>query len=136
MSEKNEKTVNEQYLEAMSKRTEAVQASGEVPSRYVYEHEGHTWVLTLPRSVMEQKKLIHARNEYYATDSYEAEDKMLRMMAQNARVDDREVKLEQLDLGQIEVLKLAYLDGLLLPLSLGGENALKKYMQTAVQNLG
>lgn len=129
---KNEKSLNEQYLDAMTKRTENVQATGEVPSRYVYENEGHTWVLTLPRSVMEQKRLIHARNEYFARETYETEEVLLRLMVANARVDEHEVRLENLSLGEIEVMKLAFLDGLLLPLSLGGENAVKTYMQKVI----
>lgn len=129
------KSVNEQYLEKMNEITERAQASGEVPSVFPYTHNGKTWVLSLPRSVMEQKRLIHIRNEYLVHGTYEAEKAMLDVMAANATCDGKPVKLDMLELGEIEVMKLAYMDGLLLPLSLGGEKALLTYMEAAVANL-
>lgn len=135
MAEKNEKTVNEQYLDTIKRHTEAAQASGDIPEMFVYEHGGKRWVLTLPRSVMAQKRLLHARNEFFARGSYEAEEALLEMIAQNAKVENREVILNQLSMGEIEVLKIAYMDGLLLPLSLGGEKAVLNYMEAAVKNM-
>ena len=129
------KSVNEQYLEKMNEITERAQASGEVPSVFPYRYNGKTWVLSLPRSVMEQKRLIHLRNEYLLQGTYDAEKAMLNVMVANALCDDKPVKLDLLELGEIEVLKLAYMDGLLLPLSLGGEKALLTYMESAVANL-
>lgn len=136
MAEKNEKTVNEQYLDLMSKITERAQSSGDIPETFVYTHNEHQWVLTLPRSVMAQKRLLHARNTFFQTNTYEAEEEMLKLFAQNAKVDGRDVNLNQLSMGEIEVLKIAYMDGLLLPLSLGGETAVMNYMKATVENLG
>lgn len=132
---KNEKTVNEQYLEIVGKQIEQVQKSGDIPETFVYSHADHNWLLTLPRSVMAQKRLVHLRNTFISTGTYEAEEALLKAIVQNTKMDGRDVNLEQLSIGEIEVLKIAYMDGLLLPLSLGGENAVLKYMQATVDNL-
>ena len=129
------KSVNEQYLETMTKVTERVQASGTGQNSFGYSHKGQNWLLTLPRSVMEQKRLLHLRNEYILNGTFEAEKAMLDVMAAHAMCDGKPVRLDMLDLGDIEVLKIAYLDGLLLPLSLGGEKAVTTYMEAAVANL-
>lgn len=134
MSEKNDKTVNEQYLDLVKNKIESVQQSGDIPEMFTYSHEGHNWVLLLPRSVMAQKRLVHLRNAYLVSNSYEAEEALLQALIKNVKMDGREVGLEQLTMGEIEVLKIAYMDGLLLPLSLGGENAVMKYMQATVAN--
>lgn len=131
----SEKTVHEQYLETIDRHTEAVQKTGAIPETYSYEHGGHKWLLMLPRSVMAQKQLIHARNEYFVKGTYDTEEALLKLMAANSKVDGRDVNLNQLTIGELEVLKVAYLDGLLLPLSLGGENAVLTYKKNAVENL-
>lgn len=128
----DEKTVNEQYLDLVKKKIESVQQSGDIPEMFTYSHEGHNWVLLLPRSVMAQKRLVHLRNAFIVTNTYEAEEALLQAIIKNVKMDGREVTLEQLTMGEIEVLKIAYMDGLLLPLSLGGENAVKKYMQATI----
>ena len=135
MSVKNDKTVNKQYLDIVERQIEQAQASGDIPETFVYQHENHNWVLMLPRSVMAQKRLVHLRNEYISRGTYEAEEALLIAMAKNAKVDGRDVVLEQLTIGEIEVLKIAYMDGLLLPLSLGGEHAVLKYMQATIDNV-
>jgi hypothetical protein len=135
MSKKNDKTVNQQYLDIVDKQIEQVQASGDIPEMYMYQHEGHNWVLTLPRSVMAQKRLVHLRNEFLMRGTYEAEEALLNAIVKNAKMDGRDVMLENLGIGEIEVLKIAYMDGLLLPLSLGGEQAVLKYMQATVDNV-
>lgn len=139
MSENNENKIKDQvqkeYLETVQRRTDAVQASGDIPEMFTFTHNDRQWVLTLPRSVMAQKRLLHIQGEYFAKQTYEAEEEMLKLFAQNATVDGRPVSLNSLTMGEIEVLKLAYMDGLLLPLFLGGENEVQKYKQAAVLNL-
>lgn len=135
MSEKNDKTVNKQYLDIVDKQIEQVQASGDIPESFMYQHENHNWVLTLPRSVMAQKKLVHLRNDFLVRGTYETEEALLTAIAKNAKMDGRDVILDQLSIGEIEVLKIAYMDGLLLPLSLGGEQAVLKYMQATIDNV-
>jgi hypothetical protein len=134
MSKENDKTVNEQYLDLVKNKVESVQQSGDIPETFTYPHNGHNWVLLLPRSVMAQKRLVHLRNAYLVSNSYETEEALLQAIVKNVKMDGREVTLEQLTMGEIEVLKIAYMDGLLLPLSLGGENAVLKYMETTVAN--
>lgn len=133
--EDQELTIN--YAEAISKQIEAAQESGDIPELFTYTHNGKKWVLTLPHSVMAQKRLLNARTQHSANpEDFTKEEIFLRMIAQNAKVDGREVVLDQLSLGEIEVLKLAYTDGLLAPLFLGGDRELRKYMEAAVSRLG
>lgn len=134
MAELNVNAVNEQYLDLVKKKIESVQQSGDIPEMFTYSHDEHNWVLLLPRSVMAQKRLVHLRNAFIVSNSYEAEEALLQAIIKNVKMDGREVTLEQLTMGEIEVLKIAYMDGLLLPLSLGGENAVMKYMQATVAN--
>ena len=68
-------------------------------------------------------------------EDFALEEAFLRMIAQNAKVDGRDVVLDQLSLGEIEVLKLAYTDGLLAPLFLGGDREVRQYMTEAVGHL-
>ena len=105
MSTNNEKTVNEQYLDLVKKKIESVQQSGDIPEMFTYSHEGHNWVLLLPRSVMAQKRLVHLRNAYLISNSYEAEEALLQALIKNAKMDGHEVGLEQLTMGEIEVFK-------------------------------
>lgn len=135
MTEKNDKTVNEQYLDLVQKKIESVQQSGDIPEMFAYSHEGHNWVLLLPRSVMAQKRLVHLRNAYLVSNNYETEEALLQAIVKHAKMDNHDVNLEQLTMGEIEVLKIAYMDGLLLPLSLGGENAVMKYMEATVASV-
>ena len=135
MAEKNEKTVNEQYLDLIARVTEVAQKTGDIPEMFTYVHNGHQWVLTLPHSVMAQKRILHARNKFFAEQTFDAEEQMLKLFAQNAKVDGRDVDLNQMTMGELEVFKVAYMDGLLLPLSLGGENEVLKYMQATINNM-
>lgn len=132
---KQEKNIGEQYVDVIKKSVEAVQGSGDIPTSFVYSHNSKTWTLTLPQSVMAQKRLMHARNKFLLEDSYEAEEAFLTLVAKNALVNGSPVNLELLDLGELEVLKTAYLDSILLPLSLGGEKSLAAYMEAAVANI-
>jgi len=125
------------YAELVNKQIERAQESGDIPELFAYSHNGKKWVLTLPHSVMAQKRLLNARTQHSANpEDYVKEEAFLRMIAQNAKVDGREVVLDQLTLGEIEVMKLAYTDGLLAPLFLGGDREVRKYMEAAIANLG
>lgn len=122
------------YSEVIKRQVEVAQETGDIPELFTYEHNGKSWVLTLPHSVMAQKRMIYARNKFWESNSYEDEKELLMLIAQNAKVENRPVDIEQLSIGEIEVLKQAYLDGLLLPLSLGGDHELMKYMTDLVSH--
>lgn len=125
------------YREVIDKQIEMAQENGDVPELFTYAHNGKKWVLTLPHSVMAQKRLLNARGMHAANpEDFSKEELFLRLVAQNAKVDGREVVLDQLSLGEIEVLKLAYTDGLLAPLFLGGDREVRKYMEATVSHLG
>ena len=125
------------YAEAINKQIEAAQETGDIPELFAYTHNGKKWVLTLPHSVMAQKRLLNARAQHTANpEDFSKEEVFLRLIAQNAKVDGREVVLDQLSLGEIEILKLAYTDGLLAPLFLGGDREVRKYMEATISHVG
>lgn len=125
------------YAEAINKQIEAAQETGDIPELFAYTHNGKKWVLTLPHSVMAQKRLLNARGQHTANpEDFSKEETFLRLIAQNAKVDGREVVLDQLSLGEIEILKLAYTDGLLAPLFLGGDREVRKYMEATISHVG
>lgn len=131
----NKKT-EERYTDLMVKRVDDLQKSGDIPELYSYEFNKKQWVLTLPHSVMEQKRILYARNDYAQKNDFESEKKLLDLIAMNSKVDGRQVILDQLDIGEIEVLKLSYIDGLILPLFLGGDKAVLKYMEDVIGHAG
>lgn len=130
------KKTEEKYTDLMVKRVDDLQKGGDIPELYSYEFNKKQWVLTLPHSVMEQKRILYARNEYAQKNDFESEKKLLDLIAANAKVDGRQVVLDQLEIGEIEVLKLSYIDGLILPLFLGGDKAVLKYMEDVVAHAG
>ena len=133
----DDQELTQNYAEIIGKQIDAAQESGDVPELFTYSHNGKKWLLTLPHSVMAQKRLLNCRAQHMASpDDFAKEEMFLRLIAQNAKVDGRDVVLDQLTLGELEVLKLAYTDGLLAPLFLGGDREVRKYMEAAVQNLG
>ena len=86
---------------------------------------------------MAQKRLLNARSRHMSDpEDFAQEEMFLRLIAANAKVDGREVVLDQLSLGEIEVMKLAYTDGLLAPLFLGGDREVRTYMEATVSHLG
>ena len=130
------KKTEEKYTDLMVKRVDELQKGGDIPELYTYSFNDKSWVLTLPHSVMEQKRILYARNDYAAKNDFESEKKLLDLIAANAKVDGRQVVLDQLEIGEIEVLKLSYIDGLILPLFLGGDKAVLKYMEDVVAHAG
>jgi len=134
MDKEQELAIN--YAETINKQIEIAQETGDIPELFTYTHNGRKWVLTLPHSVMAQKRLLNARSQHTANpEDFAKEEVFLRLISQNAKVDGREVVLDQLSLGEIEVLKLAYTDGLLAPLFLGGDREVRQYMEATVGHL-
>lgn len=124
------------YAETVNRQIEVAQETGDIPELFTYSHNGKKWILTLPHSVMAQKRLLNARAQHMANpEDFALEESFLRLIAQNAKVDGRDVVLDQLTLGEIEVLKLAYTDGLLAPLFLGGDREVRQYMEATVGHL-
>ena len=132
-----EQEIELNYRETVDKQIKIAQESGDVPELFTYAHNGKKWILTLPHSVMAQKRLLNARAQHAINpDDFEKEEAFLRLIAQNTKVDGRDVVLDQLSLGEIEVMKLAYTDGLLAPLFLGGDREVRQYMEATVSHLG
>lgn len=126
------KNTEEKYTETIKARVEAAQKSGDIPELFTYVHNNKKWVMTLPHSVMQQKRLVYARNAFMLNNSFEAEEALLKLIAANTTVDGRPVTIDQLTMGELEVMKLAYLDGLILPLSLGGDRDVMTYMDNVI----
>lgn len=125
-------TLNKKYFELLKSNAEKAQESGDIPHDFVYAHAGKTWVLTLPRSVMAQKRLLNLRAQHLEDpNNFNVETELLGMIAANTMLNNQPVILDNLELGELEVMKMAYMDGLLLPLSLGGDRSLIQYMQAA-----
>lgn len=130
--EKN--NTEEKYTEAIKARVEAAQKSGDIPELFDFVHNDKHWVMTLPHSVMQQKRMVYARNADSVQNNYELEAELLRLIAANTTVDGRPVILDELSMGELEVMRLAYMDGLLLPLSLGGDKDVKVFMEGMIKN--
>lgn len=127
-----EQSVARQYIDVISEKVKVAQESGDIPTAYSYEFNQKQWVLTLPRSVMTQKRMVHVRNEYLRTNSFEDEEALLTMIVANTTVAGHQVSINDLEYGELEALKTAYLDELLLPLSLGGDKAVGTYMESVL----
>lgn len=134
MDKEQELVIN--YKQVIDEQIRVAQETGDIPELFSYTHGGKKWILTLPHSVMAQKRLLNARTQHLIDpDDFNKEEMYLRLIAQNAKVDGRDVVLDQLSLGEIEVLKLAYTDGLLAPLFLGGDREVRQYMEATVGHL-
>ena len=134
MDKEQELVIN--YKQVIDEQIRVAQETGDIPELFSYTHGGKKWILTLPHSVMTQKRLLNARTQHLMDpDDFNKEEIYLRLIAQNAKVDGRDVVLDQLSLGEIEVLKLAYTDGLLAPLFLGGDREVRQYMEATVGHL-
>ena len=118
-----EKTVVQQYIDSIAEKAKVAQETGDIPTSYAFDFNEKRWVITLPRSVM-----AHVRNEYLQTNSFQSEEELLNMIVANTTVAGHQVGINELEYTELEVLKTAYLDELLLPLSLGGDKAVGTYM--------
>lgn len=124
--------VNNKYIASVKEAIERAQKTGDIPRDFVYGFGGKTWVMTLPRSVMAQKRMLNVRAQHFEDpNNFAYEEELLKLIAQNTRVNNQPVNLDSLEYGELEVMKLAYMDGLLLPLFLGGDKAVSTYMQMA-----
>lgn len=120
------------YIEAIKAMITRAQETGDIPREFVFGFGGKTWVMTLPRSVMAQKRMLNVRAQHAAEpNDFAIEEELLKLIAANTTVDKQPVNLDSLEYGELEVMKLAYMDGLLLPLYLGGDKALSTYMEIA-----
>ena len=133
MTEKTKQPqMSDVYFEKVLKKIEAAQASNDIPMSYTFMFEGKQFVLTLPRSVMAQKRLVYMRNQMLSSGSFEAEEAFISAITDNITLNGQPLNINDLEYGEIEVLKTAYMDELLLPLSLGGDKMVGKYMKQIV----
>ena len=129
------KDLSKQYVEIITKQIEAAQKDGVIPTSFAYSFNGKEWVLTLPHTVMEQKRLLHLRGQYSATMSFEDEAAFLEAIVPHVRCDNHPMNLNDFSLGELEVLKMAYSDGLIAPLFQGGDRAVTSFMEETVKRL-
>lgn len=131
----NIEEIGKNYFEALNKRIEVAQENNDIPETFVYNYNEKVWVMTLPHSVMRQKQMLHLRSEFLTSGSFEAEETLIKAIAQNTQVNKQPVNIDLLSMGEIEVMKTAYMDNLLLPLFLGSDKAVVQYMQEAAATL-
>ena len=70
----DDKKTQEQYVEIIEKAVKAAQETGDIPELFTYKHNEKSWVLTLPHSVMAQKRLIAAQDKYLISGDFAAEE--------------------------------------------------------------
>lgn len=124
-----DKTIAKEYADFIDAKIESLQGTGEVPNRYSFTHNGRHIVMVLPRSVMAQKRMLFLRNKMVTEGTFEAESEFIRAIVDNTQVDGRQLTVEDFTAAELEVLKLAYTDGLIIPLFLGGDQAVRSYME-------
>lgn len=132
MTEKKQQQPSELYFDKVLKKIEAEQANNDIPMSYTFMFEDKQFVMTLPRSVMAQKRLVYMRNQMLASNTFEAEEAFINAIAENITLNGRPLNINDLEYGDIEVIKTAYMDELLLPLSLGGDKRVTQYMKQIV----
>lgn len=132
MTEKKQQQPSELYFDKVLKKIEAEQANNDIPMSYTFMFEDKQFVMTLPRSVMAQKRLVYMRNQMLASSTFEAEEAFINAIAENITLNGRPLNINDLEYGDIEVIKTAYMDELLLPLSLGGDKRVTQYMKQIV----
>lgn len=130
------KNLSTQYVDVITKQIEAAQKDGVIPTSFAYAFNGHEWVLTLPHTVMEQKRLLHLRGQYSATLSFDDEEAFLEAIVPFVKCDGHPMNLNDFNIGELEVLKMAYSDGLIAPLFQGGDRAVTNFMEETVKRLG
>lgn len=134
--EKKQPTLEDQYKSTIEERVKRAQETGDIPHRFVYKLGDKTWVLKLPDSVMAQKRLLNLHTKLMiAPTNFDAEKELIEAIAAYTEVDGRPVNVDMLELGELEAMKLAYLDGLLYPLSLGGDKAVLTFMQSIAKTI-
>lgn len=132
MTEKKQQQPSELYFDKVLKKIEAEQANNDIPMSYTFMFEDKQFVMTLPPSVMAQKRLVYMRNQMLASSTFEAEEAFINAIAENITLNGRPLNINDLEYGDIEVIKTAYMDELLLPLSLGGDKRVTQYMKQIV----
>jgi len=132
MTEKKQQQPSELYFDKVLKKIEAEQANNDIPMSYTFMFEDKQFVMTLPRSVMAQKRLVYMRNQMLASNTFEAEEAFINAIAENITLNGHPLNINDLEYGDIEVIKTAYMDELLLPLSLGGDKRVTQYMKQIV----
>lgn len=128
-------SVADRYVQVVLQRVEEAQKTGDIPESFVYSHNNKTWLMTLPHSVLAQKRLVHARDKYLREQTFEAEEELIKLIAENTRCNGQPFRADTLEYGEVEVMKTAYMDGLLLPLSQGADKSLKDFMTAAIANM-
>ena len=129
---KKQQQPSELYFDKVLKKIEAEQASNDIPMSYTFMFEDKQFVMTLPRSVMAQQRLVYMRNQMLASITFEAEEAFINAIAENITLNGHPLNINDLEYGDIEVIKTAYMDELLLPLSLGGDKRVTQYMKQIV----
>ena len=128
-------SLQEEYVKAVNSYATKVQESGDVKLDFVYPFNGKTWVLTLPPSAISQKRLIGLMKDFISDESATSEEAYIKAIIPYCKVGGVQVDLNAISFQELEVLRTAYTDGLLLPLFQGGAKATETYMEAAIKSL-
>lgn len=128
-------SLQENYTKLIEENIKKVQETGIVPEDFVYSFNGKTWLLVIPTGALKQKYLVSLLTEYTRSQTAESEDALIKGIMPYCKVNGELVDVNTINLRELEVLKTAYMDGLLLPLYQGEAQAVEKFMSDAIKNL-
>lgn len=130
-------TLREKYEAFLEKFIKRSQEANSVPGYYSYTIGGAHWLLTRPRSVMEQKRIINLMRKHMLNEfDFDTEVELLKGICLNAQKNKQDVQLEQLEYEELELLKRNYIDWILLPLYLSGTKVVDGYMEEKLNQTG
>lgn len=131
------KSIKEMYESFLGKKIKEAQESNSIQGYYSYTNEGATWLLTRPRSVMEQKRMINLMRRHLVDEfDFEVEKELLDAICSNCQKNKQPVQINSLEYSELELMKKNYIDWILLPLFLSGAKALETYMEQKVNQTG
>ena len=65
-------------------------------------------------------------------NDFESDEALTKAIVENITIDNHAITVNDLEYDELEVVKTAYMDKLLLPLSLGGDKAVTNYKKTVL----
>lgn len=127
------KNIKDIYEKFLGKKIKEAQESNSIQGYYSYTNEGSTWLLTRPRSVMEQKRLINLMRKHLMDEfDFDVEREFIEAVCENSQKNKQPTQLNTLEYAELELLKKNYIDWILLPLYLSGTKALETFMEQRV----
>lgn len=129
-------TLMERYREFVDKYIKRSQEANSIPGYYSYTLNGAHWLLTRPRSVMEQKRVVNLMRKHLLNEfDFDTEVELLKAICANSQKNKQDVQLDTLEYEELELLKRNYIDWILLPLYLSGTNTVERYAEEKLSQI-